>query len=45
MVVIFPVGIFFVVIFCYYDLRYLVYVGILFKSFRPSEITTMVSFI
>jgi len=36
---------FFLVIFYYSDLQYLVYVGILFKSFRPSEITTMVSFI
>lgn len=36
--------VFFSVIFCYCDLQCLVYVGILFKSFRPSEITTIVSF-
>ena len=41
--VIFPV-VFFLVIFCYCDLRCLVYAGILFKSFRPSKITTMVRF-
>ena len=44
MVVIFPVDVFLFAIFYYFYLRCLVYVGILFKSFRPSGITTMVRF-